>query len=121
MMANEFLRGAKAQVYRLYDNDNSSLPSNVESLIRQILSQSKYDAIYTCGSQRLLMLIKNILEDFPNIKGEVATEQQMACGMGVCLSCVKMFDINGEKKFLRVCSDGPIFPIRSIIDEMNYG
>jgi len=52
----------------------------------------------------------------------VAMEQRMACGMGVCLSCVRLFDNGvGEKQFLRVCREGPVFPIRSVVGEVEFG
>jgi len=54
-------------------------------------------------------------------RGEVALEQQMACGMGVCLSCVRLFDEGGEKVFRRVCCEGPVFPLASVSGEVQFG
>ena len=48
-------------------------------------------------------------------------EQRMACGMGVCLSCVRLFDHDGDKQFLRVCREGPVFPIRDVVGEVEFG
>jgi dihydroorotate dehydrogenase electron transfer subunit len=48
-------------------------------------------------------------------------EQHMACGMGVCLSCVRMFDCEGDRRFLRVCREGPVFPIREVVGEVEFG
>jgi dihydroorotate dehydrogenase electron transfer subunit len=53
--------------------------------------------------------------------GEAALEQRMACGMGVCLSCVRLFDCGGERQFLRVCREGPVFPIRDVLGEVEFG
>jgi dihydroorotate dehydrogenase electron transfer subunit len=89
--------------------------------VRRLLTQQPVDAVYTCGSQRLLMLLQRVLGDFPDVLGEVAMEQHMACGMGVCLSCVRLFDKDGGKQFLRVCRDGPVFPIRDVVGEVQYG
>jgi dihydroorotate dehydrogenase electron transfer subunit len=105
----------------VYDSDGTSSVESVEALVRDILSQQQPDAVYTCGSHRLLMLLQRVLGDFPHIRGEVAMEQRMACGMGVCLSCVRMFDQDGDKKFLRVCREGPVFPIRDVVGEVEFG
>src|SRR5690606_24900175 len=92
LMQEEFLRGAKANVHCVYDSDGSSDVQAVEALIRRELQQNAYDAVYTCGSHRLLMLLQRVLQDHAGLVGQVAMEQRMACGMGVCLSCVRLFD-----------------------------
>jgi dihydroorotate dehydrogenase electron transfer subunit len=67
------------------------------------------------------MLLQRMLKDYPRTRGEVAMEQRMACGMGVCLSCVRLFDKNGDKQFLRVCREGPVFPISDVVGEVEFG
>lgn len=120
LMDTEFLRGATANVHRLYDSDGSSAVDQVDTLVRHLLGDKPYDAVYTCGSQRLLLMLQRILQDYPQVQGEVAMEQHMACGMGVCLSCVRLFNVEGTTQFLRVCRDGPVFPIRDVLGEVNY-
>lgn len=121
LMREEFLRGVDADVHCVFDSDGSSSVANVEVLVRKLLDASHYDAIYTCGSHRLLMLLQQVLKSTPSILGEVAMEQHMACGMGVCLSCVRLFDKDGDKQFLRVCREGPVFPIRHVVGEVEFG
>lgn len=121
LMRDEFLRGAPAQVHCVYDSDGSSSVEAVEALVRRLLDQDHHDVVYTCGSHRLLMLLQRVLVDYPQTRGEVAMEQRMACGMGVCLSCVRMFDIEGDKQFLRVCREGPVFSIRDVVGEVEFG
>jgi dihydroorotate dehydrogenase electron transfer subunit len=75
--------------------------------------------VYTCGSNRLLFLLQRILVE-RGLRGEVALEQQMACAMGVCLSCVRLFDEGGEKVFRRVCCEGPVFPIATVSGEVQF-
>ncbi|MCB5362664.1 dihydroorotate dehydrogenase electron transfer subunit [Pusillimonas sp. CC-YST705] len=122
LMRDEFLRGVPAQVHSVYDSDGSSSVEAVESLLRALLAQAPHDAVYTCGSHRLLMLLQRVLADYPEVMGEVAMEQRMACGMGVCLSCVRLFDTADHgKQFLRVCREGPVFPIREVVGEVEFG
>jgi dihydroorotate dehydrogenase electron transfer subunit len=105
----------------VYDSDGSASVESVEALLRRLLDADAPDALYTCGSHRLLMLLQRLLADYPQVRGEVAMEQRMACGMGVCLSCVRMFDREGDKQFLRVCREGPVFPIREVVGEVEFG
>lgn len=121
LMEHEFLRGANAQVHSVFDADGSSSVEAMELLMRGLLGQQRPDAVYTCGSHRLLMLLQRVLADHPEVVGEVAMEQRMACGMGVCLSCVRLFDCDGDKQFLRVCREGPVFSIREVVGEVEFG
>lgn len=125
LMRDEFLRSPQAReladVHCVFDSDGSSSVEALEPRVRALLDAAPHDAVYTCGSHRLLMLLQRVLAEHPHIKGEVAMEQRMACGMGVCLSCVRLFDCGGEKQFLRVCREGPVFPIRDVVGEVDFG
>ncbi|WP_374619440.1 dihydroorotate dehydrogenase electron transfer subunit [Pandoraea sp.] len=125
LMRDEFLRSpeahALADVHCVFDSDGSSAVEALTPRVRALLDAAPHDAVYTCGSHRLLMLLQRVLQAHPHITAEVAMEQRMACGMGVCLSCVRLFDCNGDKQFLRVCREGPVFPIRDVVGEVDFG
>lgn len=121
LMQGEFLRGIDADVHCVHDSDGTSSVETVATLVRRLLDAEQPDVVYTCGSHRILMLLQQVLADYPLIRGEVAMEQRMACGMGVCLSCVRLFDHNGDKQFLRVCREGPVFSIRDVVGEVEFG
>ncbi|ASL48649.1 Dihydroorotate dehydrogenase B (NAD(+)), electron transfer subunit [Burkholderia sp. AD24] len=120
LMREAFLRGVTAEVHCLFDSDGSSDPQRMEPLLRALLAHEQPDAVYTCGSQRVLALLQRLLADYPGILGEVALEQRMACGMGVCLSCVRMFDDGQTRGFQRVCREGPVFAIRDVVAEADF-
>jgi len=116
LMREEFLRGAAANVHAVFDSDGSSDLAKVEPLISRLLAGERPDMVYTCGSNRLLALLQKL-----NAEGEVALEQQMACAMGVCLSCVRLFNEGGGKVFRRVCCEGPVFPLGAVAGEVQFG
>lgn len=115
LLREEFLRGAPAEVHAVFDSDGSSDVARVERLLGTILRE-EFDMAYTCGSNRLLRLLQKL-----EVRGEVALEQQMACAMGVCLSCVRLFHENGDKVFRRVCCEGPVFALGSVAGEVQFG
>jgi dihydroorotate dehydrogenase electron transfer subunit len=121
LMQDELLRGVAADVHTVFDADGSSNIDAMERLIGGLLESHAYDAVYTCGSHRLLMLLQRLMLRHPDIIAEVAMEQRMACGMGVCLSCVRLFDCDGQRRFLRVCREGPVFPIKEVVGEVEFG
>ncbi|MDB5890024.1 MAG: oxidoreductase [Polaromonas sp.] len=121
LMEKEFLRGVPAEVHSVFDSDGTSDVAKVEALVRTLLARQRPDVVYTCGSHRLLMLLQRVLVDHPEVAGEVAMEQRMACGMGVCLSCVRLFETPDGKQFKRVCREGPVFPIHEVVGEVEFG
>jgi len=92
------------------DSDGSSAPGNVERILRGLARERRADAFFTCGSNRLMLLMQALGREL-GIPGEVALEQQMACGLGMCFCCVRNFQVDGAVVARRVCTDGPVFPL----------
>jgi dihydroorotate dehydrogenase electron transfer subunit len=92
------------------DSEGSSGPGNIERLLRRLIAAGRCDAFFTCGSARLLRVQQRLAREFA-IPGQVAMEQQMACGLGMCFCCVREFNVGGEIIHRRVCCEGPVFDI----------
>ena len=75
-----------------------------------MMSNQGVDAFFTCGSNRILKLLKKVCE-LNNIPGQIALEQQMACGIGMCFCCVRPFEIGDKIIQKRVCKEGPVFRV----------
>ncbi len=103
-------RAEGAYVEIVLDSDGTSAPVNVEAVLRRLHANGRADAFYTCGSNRLMVLMQRLAGEL-GVFGEVAMEQQMACGLGMCFCCVRNFNIGGETVSKRVCWDGPVFPL----------
>jgi dihydroorotate dehydrogenase electron transfer subunit len=99
-----------AEVTVVTDSQSTSGPANVERILRGLIAQARCDAFFTCGSSRLLRVQQRLAHEF-NLPGQVAMEQQMACGIGMCFCCVRDFNVQGEIIQRRVCWDGPIFDL----------
>ena len=99
-----------ADVIVVTDSDGSSDPANVEAHLRRLIAAGHADAFFTCGSNRLILLMQWLAREH-GIPGQVAMEQQMACGLGMCFCCVRSFKVNGQMVSRRVCWDGPVFKL----------
>jgi dihydroorotate dehydrogenase electron transfer subunit len=97
-----------AEVVAVTDSESTSGPANIERILRALIAQGRCQTFYTCGSSRLLRVQQRLAREF-NIPGQVAMEQQMACGIGLCFCCVRDFNVGGEIVHRRVCWDGPVF------------
>jgi dihydroorotate dehydrogenase electron transfer subunit len=113
VMAGAFFREA-GDVISVLDTDGSSAVENVEKLIQDLIEEKRADAFFTCGSNRLFQLMKR-LGKAHKIRGQVAMEQVMACGLGPCYVCVRTFEVDGKKELRRVCIEGPVFDMREAV------
>lgn len=101
-------------VIKVLDADGSSSIENVESILMRLIQQQKADAFFTCGSNRLLQLMKRIAKAHA-IPGQAAMEQIMACGLGPCYICVRTFETDGKMELRRVCVEGPVFNLQECL------
>lgn len=111
-MSVELFRSHGADVIAVTDSDRSSDIGNVERLLRDLAARHWVDALFTCGSNRLLLLLQRLGKEL-GIPGQVALEQQMACALGMCFCCVRDFHAAaGGIEHRRVCWEGPVFDLQ---------
>ena len=101
-------------VIKLLDSDGTSAVENVEAILKGLIADKKADAFFTCGSNRLMQLMKKLGRSH-NIPGQMAMEQIMACGLGPCYICVRTFEANGKLEMRRVCVEGPVFDLQECL------
>lgn len=104
--------GARTEV--VLDSDGTSGVEAVEDRLRGYWRDGRADAFFTCGSNRLMLVMQKLAREF-GVAGQVAMEQQMACGLGMCFCCVRNFSVDGETVSRRVCWDGPVFDLNEAI------
>lgn len=110
LMAVEHFRGFGAEVVTVTDAEGNAAPETLEALIAARIAAQGCERLYTCGSNRLLTMLQRVAARH-GVAGEVALEQQMACGLGMCQCCVRPFRRGGETYAARVCKEGPVFPL----------
>ncbi len=62
---------------------------------------------YSCGPMPMLNAVQKMYE---GKKGFLSFEQRMGCGIGACFACVCQTTEGTDKPYIKVCSDGPVFP-----------
>lgn len=94
------------KVYIATDDGSYGYHGNVLSLIED--ENLNFDVIYACGPTRMLEALDN--KYYGQKEGYISFEERMACGIGICYGCAcKPRQI--EKGMLRVCKEGPVFPL----------
>ncbi len=114
LMSRAFFEELGADVITVVDSDGSSAVENVEAIVERLVADGRADAFFTCGSNRLLMLMQR-LGAAHGIPGQVALEQLMCCALGACYICVRTFEVDGKRILRRVCREGPVFDIQEAV------
>jgi dihydroorotate dehydrogenase electron transfer subunit len=115
LLASETLQGFGTEVYQVTEEEGNSDVEYVRQLIERIFRKYDVRAAYTCGSRRLSKLLQDIAAE-KRIFAEIALEEHMGCAMGVCFACVcDIRDANGLNQTVRVCKEGPVFPLEQVV------
>ena len=89
----------------------------VENWLKQHKPVSTDVIIYTCGPEPMLKSVAKLAAAY-NIECQLSMERTMACGIGLCQSCVvPVKDESNEEVYRLCCKDGPIFNSKDIIFE----
>jgi len=93
--------GKKGTIVNVLEKHFAYKSSNVTDLL-----------LYACGPEPMLHALSRLAKKH-SLRGYVALEEKMACGLGTCLGCV----VKTIKGYKRVCKEGPVFPIEDIVWE----
>jgi dihydroorotate dehydrogenase electron transfer subunit len=94
---------------RIYTEDGTmGQTGRVTDAIPEIIKDLNIAVIYSCGPMPMLSAITKITEQF-DVVHQCAVEEAMACGIGVCMTCVlPVAGDDGSVSNLRSCIDGPV-------------
>ena len=81
----------------------------VTDVLSQIIHETRSDVIYACGPMGMLRKVTALAGRY-DIPAQVLVEESMACGIGVCMTCVlPVVGEDGVTRMVRSCVDGPVF------------
>jgi len=88
----------------------------VTEVLKDLLSCSEGTArIACCGPEPMMQAVSKIAHEH-HVPCEVSLETPMACGIGICFTCVAKIDQgDGTWDYRRTCVEGPIFESQSIV------
>ncbi len=94
---------------RIYTEDGSmGQPGRVTDPIAELIKDLDIAVVYSCGPMPMLSAITTITNSL-SVVHQCAVEEAMACGIGVCMTCVlPVANDDGSVSMLRSCIDGPV-------------
>jgi dihydroorotate dehydrogenase electron transfer subunit len=115
-----------ASVYHITTEDGSmGEQGRVTDVLEDTVEKCDTEVVYTCGPHPMLAAISSFCAA-RKLPVQVAVEELMACGYGVCMTCV--MPVKNKKKgnnnkdgqedevvFARSCTEGPVFNGANVI------
>ena len=81
----------------------------VADVLPRVIERGRSDVIYACGPMPMLRAVSRIATEH-GLPCQTAVEEAMACGIGVCMTCVlPVAGEDGVTRMVRSCVDGPVF------------
>lgn len=91
------------------DDGSSGYKGRVTDVLAEAVKAVDAQAIYACGPMGMLHAVADAATAM-GIYSQTAVEESMACGIGVCMTCVlPVIGDDGVTRMVRSCVEGPVF------------
>jgi dihydroorotate dehydrogenase electron transfer subunit len=91
------------------DDGSAGTRGWVSDVLPQVIRLSQAGVVYGCGPMGMLRSITEVAAAEGAV-AQVAVEESMACGIGVCMTCVlPVTAADGTTTMVRSCVEGPVF------------
>jgi dihydroorotate dehydrogenase electron transfer subunit len=95
------------------DDGSYGEQGRVSDALPEVIERTRAEVVYACGPMAMLAAVQRVAGesyDGAGIPVQVAVEESMACGVGVCMTCVlPVIGDDGVTRMARSCVDGPVF------------
>lgn len=91
------------------EDGTAGVAGRVSDVLPDVVERSGAGVVYACGPMPMLRAVAGIAGAY-GLPCQVAVEESMACGIGVCMTCVlPILGDDGVTRMVRSCVDGPVF------------
>jgi dihydroorotate dehydrogenase electron transfer subunit len=91
------------------DDGSAGVHGRVTDAMPAVVERARSQVVYACGPNAMLAAVSAVGSAL-GLTVRVSLEERMACGIGVCFTCVvPVRDRAGETTMLRSCFEGPVF------------
>jgi len=91
------------------EDGSYGVQARVSDVLPGVLERTRSDVVYACGPMGMLAAVSEIATE-RGVPSQVAVEESMACGIGVCMTCVlPVVGDDGITRMARSCVEGPVF------------
>jgi dihydroorotate dehydrogenase electron transfer subunit len=95
------------------DDGSYGEKGQVSDVLPEVIERVHADVVYACGPMPMLEAVQRVAGAAyggAGIPTQLAVEESMACGVGVCMTCVlPVIGSDDKTRMVRACVDGPVF------------
>jgi dihydroorotate dehydrogenase electron transfer subunit len=95
------------------DDGSYGEKGQVSDVLPEVIDRVHADVVYACGPMGMLEAVQRVAGAAyggAGIPAQLAVEESMACGVGVCMTCVlPVVGSDDNTRMVRSCVDGPVF------------
>jgi dihydroorotate dehydrogenase electron transfer subunit len=91
------------------EDGSTGARGRVTDVLPDLITRTRTGQVYACGPMGMLRAVAVVAADH-ELPSQCAVEESMACGVGVCMTCVlPVVGDDGRTRMTRSCVDGPVF------------
>jgi dihydroorotate dehydrogenase electron transfer subunit len=91
------------------EDGSLGMRGRVTDVLPSVIADARADVVYACGPTAVLRGVVAVAVEF-DIPVQVAVEEPVVCGIGVCMGCVlPVIGEDGQTRMVRSCVEGPVF------------
>jgi dihydroorotate dehydrogenase electron transfer subunit len=91
------------------DDGSAGTRGMVTAVLGDVLERTDASVVYACGPMGMLRAVTDVATAH-GVVAQVAVEEAMACGVGICMTCVMpVVGSDGATRMVRSCVEGPVF------------
>ncbi len=114
----EQFREAGVDVRIATEDGSIGPPRRVTELLAEVLAEvggeNSQARVLCCGPEPMMAAVAQLTLD-KRVECFVSLETPMACGIGICFTCVAKVGTPGDWDYKRTCVEGPVFNARDIV------
>lgn len=116
LAAVELFQEAGVQVHIATEDGSIGAPQRVTSPLENLLVADADTPcrVVCCGPEPMMAAVSRLAAKY-SVPCEASLETPMACGIGICFTCVARIGSESDWDYKRTCVEGPIFDAEQIV------
>ena len=116
LAALELFQKAGVEVHIATEDGSIGAPQRVTGPLEKLLIEESGHSVRVavCGPEPMMEAVSRMALKY-EVPCEVSLETPMACGIGICFTCVAKIGTSDDWDYKRTCVEGPIFKAQDIV------
>ncbi|MFA5889380.1 MAG: dihydroorotate dehydrogenase electron transfer subunit [Actinomycetota bacterium] len=114
LLDDPVLRAVTESVEVTTEDGSAGRRGRVTDVLGDLISGGNSGTVFACGPMGMLRAVATEARD-SGVPCQIAVEEFMACGIGVCWTCVVPVRADEGVRHARGCSEGPVFDAERVV------